>query len=155
MFQDSPSGDVETLFSELEDNPEDGGILAGVKARDAGLLAQLIQERIIHNPDRTGQEIEQELRNLCPPREVRSFRVIAVKDACTQRRPAHRTAQLTVWDVLNLRTTEEGGAGDFQVGQRFRVTNLIPTQQNAWMGREPGSEVYLCTRRDSRWTRVE
>jgi hypothetical protein len=60
-FQDALSNDVEAIFNELEDNPEDSGPLAGVKAHDAALLARLIQERIIYNPDRTGQEMEQEL----------------------------------------------------------------------------------------------
>ncbi|TFK77416.1 hypothetical protein BDN72DRAFT_852512 [Pluteus cervinus] len=44
---------------------------------------------------------------------------------------------------------------ELKVGQRYIVTNLTPTQQKAWMGNVPGSEVYLATRRDSKWIRLK
>lgn len=118
-------------------------------------------------------------QSICPPREVRNFRVLVVQDTCTRRRPANRMAQLTVWDVLSLSLSEGSAAGSFEAGHRFlvsidqfqesntyvletlngpnylQVTNLIPTQQTAWMDCEVGSEVYLSTRRDSRWTRMK
>src|SRR5262245_49031531 len=93
-------------------------------------------------------------QSICPPREVRNFRVLVVKDACTVRRPSYRRAQITVWDVLGLLLSEGSDGGNFQEDQRFKVTNLMPTQQRAWMNRDRGSEVYLCTRRDSRWTKI-
>jgi breast cancer 2 susceptibility protein len=93
-------------------------------------------------------------QDICPPREVRNFRVLIVKDARTQRRPSHRRAQITVWDVLSLLLSEGCEGGNFHEGQRFKVTNLMPTQQGAWMDRDKGSEVYLCTRRDSRWIKI-
>ena len=58
---------------------------------------------------------------LCPPREVRSFRILVVQDARTIRRPANRTALLTVWNVLQLTLTEGSLAGSFECGQRFLV----------------------------------
>jgi hypothetical protein len=61
FLPDSTSSTVEAIFSDLEENPEDSGILASVKPCEAALLARLIQERIVQNPDRSGQEIEQEL----------------------------------------------------------------------------------------------
>lgn len=36
----------------------------------------------------------------------------------------------------------------------LQAMNLMPQQHSAWMDCEPGSEVYLCTRRDTRWTRI-
>jgi breast cancer 2 susceptibility protein len=155
---------------------------------ECGWLARFVRDKIQKDRERAGEEIEQELtvilsvvmvlprrltsglQNICPEREVRNFRILIVKDVRTHRRPAHRKAQMTVWDVLGL-SLGEGDTENFQAGQRFRVsmkakyvncsgmnlfqvTNLIPTQQNAWMNRDEGSEVYLATRRDSRWTRI-
>jgi breast cancer 2 susceptibility protein len=114
------------------------------------------------------------LQKICPLREVRNFRVLVVRDAYSNKRPSHRQAQLTVWDALSLSHSEGSKAGSFEAGQRFmvsfccldtckrhilndlQVTNLIPTQPNAWMSRhEIESEVYLSSRRDSRWTRLK
>lgn len=65
------------------------------------------------------------LQGLCPPREVRNFRVLVVQDACTRRRPANRTAQVTVWDVLSLSLSEGAAAGSFEVGQRYLVSPIL------------------------------
>ena len=64
----------------------------------------------------------------CPPRDVRSFRILIVKDARTDRRPANRTAQLTVWDVLNLSLSEGSAAGTFELGKRYLVSPVIHTR---------------------------
>lgn len=64
------------------------------------------------------------MQSLCPPRDVRNFRMLTVRDACTRRRPANREAQVTVWDVLNLSLSEGGTAGSFEVGHRFLVSML-------------------------------
>ena len=60
------------------------------------------------------------LQSACPPREVRSFRVLLMRDACATRRPARRVVELTVWDVLTL-SFDEAPAGQFKEGQRFQV----------------------------------
>jgi hypothetical protein len=51
-----------------------------------------------------------------PPREVRSFCVLLMRDAKT----ARRVVELTVWDVLKL-SFDEACAGLFKEGQRFQV----------------------------------
>jgi breast cancer 2 susceptibility protein len=94
-------------------------------------------------------------QTLCPARQVRSFRVLVVRDAQTHKRPAQRTAQVTVWDVLTVYLSEDSKPGSFKEGQRFVVTNLVPTQQSAWMARGEDSVVYLATRRDSQWRKVK
>jgi hypothetical protein len=58
---------------------------------------------------------------------VRSFRVLIIQDSRTLRRPAHRKAQLTVWDVLQLALFEGHTAGKFEMGQRFLVRFLTPS----------------------------
>jgi breast cancer 2 susceptibility protein len=62
----------------------------------------------------------------CPPREVRAFRVLIVQDSRTCRRPANRTAQLTVWNIMSLALDEGSKPGGFAVGQRYLVSLHLP-----------------------------
>jgi hypothetical protein len=62
------------------------------------------------------------VQSICPPREVRDFRVIVARDARTEKKPGNRTAQITVWNVLNLVFDEGGKAGAFAEGQKFLVS---------------------------------
>ena len=48
------------------------------------------------------------------------FCVLLMRDARTTRRPAHRSVELTVWDVLSLSFDEAPGE-QFKEGQRFQV----------------------------------
>lgn len=76
---------------------------------------------------------------------------------------------------MSLTLDEGSKPGDFAVGQRYlvsfaslifgkdsqrylligQVSNVVPTSLSAWMNREPGSEVYLSTRRDTRWIKIK
>ncbi|KAF8910112.1 hypothetical protein CPB84DRAFT_1723940 [Gymnopilus junonius] len=154
--EDSPPDDIDTLYDEMEYPDSAGRVIARVSSTDAGWLAMHIRKQSEAARERIGEEIEKEMKTICPPRDVRSFRMLIVQDARTLRRPGTRNAQLTVWDVLGLTLEEGSQAGSFEVGQRFLVTNLMPVQASAWMGCcEPNSEVFLSTRRDTRWTRVK
>ncbi|KAJ7293018.1 hypothetical protein C8J57DRAFT_1111207 [Mycena rebaudengoi] len=149
-----PPDEIEDLYDELEDSARATGVISRVGPNTAGWLARFIKEQTEKERERAGEDIEQELKTLCPPREVRNFRVLVVQDACTRRRGANRSAQLTVWDVLSLAGSEEKAREGFQLGQRYVVTNLMPTQQSAWMDFGEGSEIYISTRRDSKWRRM-
>ncbi|KDQ63249.1 hypothetical protein JAAARDRAFT_75716 [Jaapia argillacea MUCL 33604] len=151
---DIPPDSIEDLYDELEDSTESAAIIGRVSPNEAGWLARFIRQKCGQRREKAADEFEQELKDLCPLREVRNFRVIVVQDAQTCRKPALRKAQLTVWDVLSLRFSEGGKPGSFEEGQRFMVTNVIPSQQGAWMANEADSEVYLSTRRDSKWTKL-
>ncbi|KAJ7654824.1 hypothetical protein B0H17DRAFT_1099452 [Mycena rosella] len=142
---DEAPDEIEELYDELEDPAGAAAVLSRVSATTAGWLARFITDRVEKERERTGDEMEQELKRVCPPREVRNFRVLVVQDACTRRRGANRSAQVTVWDAL--------GVG-FEVGQRYGMSNVVPTSQSAWMDCEAGSEIYLSTRRDSKWRRL-
>ncbi|KAJ6502679.1 hypothetical protein DFH09DRAFT_1202410 [Mycena vulgaris] len=142
---DEPGDGIEELYDELEDPAGAATVLSRVSGNTAGWLARFILDRIEKERERAGEEMEQELKTVCPPREVRNFRVLIVQDACTRRRGANRSAQLTVWDALGLR---------FEVSQRYAVSNLVPTAQSAWMDCGAGSEIYVSTRRDSKWNRL-
>lgn len=56
-----------------------------------------------------------------PPRSVRGFRVLRVRDVQNQdrRKESHRTAQLTVWDANSL------GSNFFIEGQRYLVRSIF------------------------------
>ncbi|KAK2461438.1 hypothetical protein APHAL10511_005901 [Amanita phalloides] len=151
---ESPPDDIDELYESLEDPSEANATIARLRPAEAGWLVRHVRIALEKEKEAIGGQIERELQNSCPPRDVRSFRVVVAQDARTRRRPANRMAQITVWDVLGISFEEGGARGAFSVGQRYLVTNLIPTQQSAWMNCEPGSEIYLSTKRDSRWTRL-
>lgn len=47
---------------------------------------------------------------------------MVARDARTERKPANRTAQITVWNVMGLVHEEGGENGAFKVGQTFLVS---------------------------------
>ncbi|KAG2756480.1 hypothetical protein P692DRAFT_20765976 [Suillus brevipes Sb2] len=149
---------LDDLYESLEesDQHQAQAILSRLSRLEAGSLAAHIREKLLRDREAVAGDIERELQDKCPAREVRSFRVIVVKDAYTPTRggDSGRKAQLTVWDVLNLSIAEGSQAGEFKLGQKFLVTNLMPKQASAWMDRGPGSEVYLATTKNSRWRRL-
>ncbi|KAG2076942.1 hypothetical protein BDR04DRAFT_1067282 [Suillus decipiens] len=149
---------LDDLYESLEESDRHQAqvILSRLSHLEAGSLALHIRKKLLRDREAVAGDMERELQDKCPPREVRNFRVIVVKDAYTTTRGDNggRKAQLTVWDVLNLSIAEGSQAGEFKLGQKFLVTNLIPKQVSAWMDRGPGSEVYLATTKNSRWRRL-
>ncbi|CAL1694441.1 unnamed protein product [Somion occarium] len=154
-LEESPPDHIEDLIVELEDAPNANEIFKSLNPIEAGWLAQALQQKVDKDRERFFESIDQELNAVCPPRQVRNFRVIQVHDAQSFRRPAVRTAQITVWNVLELHVSEGAAAGSFSPGQRFMITNVIPSQKGAW-GKDPdeASMIYLVTRKDSRFTRI-
>jgi hypothetical protein len=55
---------------------------------------------------------------------VKDFRVVVARDAGTERKPANRIAQITVWNVMGLVHEEGGENGAFKVGQTFLVRRI-------------------------------
>jgi breast cancer 2 susceptibility protein len=130
------------MYDQLEDasDAEVARTFTRLGATDAGWLARYIRDAIIKEREHAGYEIERELmvrtsqrhaacvvlthdtKHACPPREVRDFRILLVRDADAHRRPAHRKAQITVWGALGLAESAEGQGGGFREDQRFRVS---------------------------------
>ncbi|ESK92722.1 rad51-associated protein brh2 [Moniliophthora roreri MCA 2997] len=150
-----PPDSIEDMYDELEEPDDAGPVLARASAHEAGWLAKHIRERVERDQDRARDEIEKELSDICPRRNLRCFRVVFIKDAQSNRRPANRKAQLTIWDVLDIQLSEGKPAGHFETGYRCIITNLMPSSQRAWMGHEPGSEVFLVTTRASRFQKLK
>jgi len=129
-------------------------VLSGVTAKYAGWLYRAIRENIVKEREKANDEIESELNALYPPRDVKDFRVVVARDARTDRKPANRTAQITVWNVMGLVFEEGGDGGDFKAGQVFLVSNLLPNQPGSWMDPPANSDgiVYLATGKRTQWT---
>ncbi|KAF5368607.1 hypothetical protein D9758_002203 [Tetrapyrgos nigripes] len=148
---DEPPDNIDSLYDELEEPDDAGRTIARTNGQEAGWLAKYIRERIEKGDESIRDEIEKELDDVCPPRDIRSFRVIVVQDARTSQHPANRVAQLTVWDVLHVQLSESKPAGHFDIGNRVIVTNLLPSQKAAWQEHGPGDQIFLVSTRNSRW----
>jgi len=142
------------MFDECEYASDPSSVLRRASRTEAGWLARFARGRAEEEREGTEKGFERELQAASPPREVRSFRVLLMRDACATRRPARRMVELTVWDVLEL-GFDGAPVGHFKEGQNFQVTNLLPTQKNAWMDRSvEGGHVYLSTSKTSRWNKL-
>lgn len=155
--------------------------LAAIESSNAASLIdrlhELVASRIEALNSDSRSHLEAEFARRCPPRRVKSFRICRFVDAAStaedgeslMRRSCKRTVQLTVWDLDSLEGRGEGGgifnassAGlnshgldDFLVVQgKYRVTNLIPTQRSSWRGPDVEADVFLSTRRGTRWKRL-
>ncbi|EJC98658.1 uncharacterized protein FOMMEDRAFT_128955 [Fomitiporia mediterranea MF3/22] len=154
---DMPPDHIEDLLDELDalDPAEVGDFVRQLAADECGWLARYLRQRLERDRERALEEIEVEVKHTCPPREVRNFRIVQVRDARTARRPANRIAHLCIWDVLSLCVAEGGKAGAIESGQRFLMTSLVPMQRSCWMGRAKDDMVYLSTTRNTRFYRLK
>ena len=147
MFaSDSPPDHIDDLVVELEDAKdvkEGREIIRHLNSIEAGWLARAAAEKRRRDEELMAEYIERDLnvsfsskidctrpkslsspQHTCPPRNVRSFRIIAGRDARTEKHPAQREVQITVWDVMSIQLEEDGAFGDFRVGQHLRVSAL-------------------------------
>lgn len=120
-FQPGPPDSIDSYFDDLEDHQTALRTISQLRPSEAYWLIKAIQQNLANEGERQHSEVEKELAVVCPPRNVRNFRVLVVRDARTGDKPSSRVAQLTVWDVESLVLSEGGQLGSFQVGQRFMV----------------------------------
>ncbi|KAJ2932806.1 hypothetical protein H1R20_g4284, partial [Candolleomyces eurysporus] len=160
---------IDNFYDDLEEHASALRRLSSIKPSDARWLAQLVKQNLDSEHERIPAEIEKELlvstlnvfegakftrehiQETCPPRNARSHQVLVVKDARTDRRPANRVAHLSVWEVDKIDLSEGSRSASFTVGQRFLVSNLSPNNPSAWMKNEPGAQIFVSTRKDTRW----
>ncbi|RDX51158.1 hypothetical protein OH76DRAFT_1555272 [Lentinus brumalis] len=156
---DDPIPDhIENLYSELveqEPRPSSSQLLYHLNYMDAGYLYLYTEDQIRLARERMGDDIERELQFACPPRSVRDFRVVVVKDARWARKEPMRTAQITLWDPMRMVFSEGGSPGEIREGQRFLVANLEPSQPRAWMAPGPEAVIYLVSKKNARWTSIK
>ncbi|KAI0299813.1 hypothetical protein BC826DRAFT_714100 [Russula brevipes] len=114
---------IESMFDDCEYSSDPSSVLRRASKTEAGWLARFARERAEQEREALEQGLERELQSACPPREVRNFRVLLMRDARTNRRPARRVVELTAWDVLSL-GFDGVGAGHLVEGQRFQVSSL-------------------------------
>ncbi|KAF7796563.1 hypothetical protein EIP86_007744 [Pleurotus ostreatoroseus] len=122
---DSPPDHIDDLVVELEDAKDVKAgreIIRHLNSIEAGWLARAAAEKRRRDEELMAEYIERDLNHTCPPRNVRSFRIIAGRDARTEKHPAQREVQITVWDVMSIQLEEDGAFGDFRVGQHLRVS---------------------------------
>jgi hypothetical protein len=139
---DDMPGHIESMFDDCDSASDASSVLRRASKNEAGWLARFARKRVEQEREAFELGLERDLQvisappsscrlsltqrslqSACPPREVRSFRVLLMRDACATRRPARRVVELTAWDVLTL-SFDEAPAGQFKEGQRFQVRLL-------------------------------
>ncbi|KAJ7597455.1 hypothetical protein C8J56DRAFT_320264 [Mycena floridula] len=152
---DGPPDHIDSFYDELEDPVDANRVLGQITSKDAGWLALHIRKQAELGHDKIREDTERELDTLFPPRLVYSARMMLVEDAYTERFPAHRQAQLTVWDVTKLQLTDGKPPGYFEEGQKFHVTMVHPSHLTSWMGHEKGDQAFICTKSMSVWRKIK
>ncbi|KIY73494.1 hypothetical protein CYLTODRAFT_416868 [Cylindrobasidium torrendii FP15055 ss-10] len=150
-----PPDSIEEFYDQLENASDSTQVLSSVGSSEAGWLALHIRAQIEQRSNSVVEEIEKELNETFPVRNVVSLRVLFVKDAYTERHDANREAAVTVWDALNTCLTEGRKPGTFVVGEKCRFTHLQPTSIKSWMGKEPGSQIFLRTTKATRIVKLK
>ncbi|KAI1793117.1 hypothetical protein LXA43DRAFT_1060141 [Ganoderma leucocontextum] len=146
---------VEDLYAEMaEKSVRPSQMFDHLNYMDAGYLYMHTLDQIALAQERLNEDIERELQHVCPPRNVRDFRVVVAKDARWRTKEPMRSAQVTLWDPMRMVFSEGGSPGDIREGQRFLVTNLEVNQPNAWMEPGPEAMIYLVSKRAARWTNI-
>ncbi|KAL8286420.1 hypothetical protein RQP46_004437 [Phenoliferia psychrophenolica] len=142
---DSTEEEPDEILDRLESAPNKSAIVNKLSAQQVASTLQLAAENSVRDKGQAVSDIELELATSFPPRNVRVFRVLRIRDAQNGEISSDRTALLTVWDA-------DGFAPDFfNEDQRYLVSNVIP--KGNWLRK--ASEILLATRRDSKWERVE
>ncbi|KAL1406291.1 hypothetical protein Q8F55_007987 [Vanrija albida] len=144
---DEPPDSLDDDFDELMEARDVMGRIRKLSGSHIIHLARHAQKRMEHAVMEEQAEIEAKLKEACPPRDIRDFRMVRFSDAREGRKEKARTGMLNVWDARGLELAE---------GKRFLVSNLVPGRSGDWSvpRRDSITEVYLHTRRDTRWKAV-
>lgn len=116
----SPPDSLDDDFDDLleADSKEVNSRLGSYSVSHITHLARLGRQRLQQASEGERAGFESQMKKLCPPREVRDFRMVRLRDAREGRKEATRTAMLNVWDARAL--------GDELVeGKRFLVSLTI------------------------------
>ncbi|GAA5950155.1 hypothetical protein JCM21900_004612 [Sporobolomyces salmonicolor] len=144
-FTSDSAEEPEEILDRLEGSASKASIIRKMSAPQLHACLALAVENARNSRMSGFQELQQELAEKYPPREVRSFRLIRVRDARLGDKSTGREALLTVWDAQAFEPDF------FREGRRYLVTNLVP--KGNWQRRH--KEIALVTRRNSKWSRVQ
>ncbi|TIB11972.1 hypothetical protein E3P89_02451 [Wallemia ichthyophaga] len=81
-------------------------------------------------------------------RKIRNFRIIRVEDHNRGSKKDRISAQLHVWDAITINE-------EFKQGDRFKITNCNPSKVKSWPTKGENREIYISTRRNSRFYSVD
>lgn len=148
------------LFEVLLTSERQSSVLSQELSKDKnGILLGKLLEVLSQRSDRiradARAEVLEELNQLCPPRRVMSFRECRFVDCAAAavlnnlRKPTKRTGQLKIRDI------DHQPEGFIVQGGKYRVMNLVPVRLSSWRGADDEGDVFLTTRKDTKWTRVE
>lgn len=149
-----PPDDLDGHYDELLESPNPSRVLRTLSGAVVVHLAGYAALRYNEAVQEERCVIESTLRERCPPRAVRNFRIIRVEDARPQTRPQRRTCQITIPDAVTCGL-------DLSVGKRYQISNLVPNRRGDWKwpvrtDRADGmAEIALHARRNTRWRLIE
>ncbi|BGP38565.1 hypothetical protein JCM10450v2_002514 [Rhodotorula kratochvilovae] len=140
----TPPEEPDEILDRLEDATNKRALIRKLSPAQVRATLALAVENARESRFRAVDDLQKELAEKYPPREVRGFRVLRVSDAREGTKGAPRTALLTVWDAQGF------AEGFFREGTRYLISNTMP--KGSW--RSQDREVALSTRRDSRWRKM-
>ncbi|GAA5829427.1 hypothetical protein JCM11251_005045 [Rhodosporidiobolus azoricus] len=140
----TPSEEPDEILDRLESASNKAALMRKLSASQIRSCLALAVENAQSSRFRAVEDLQKELAEKYPPRDVRGFRVVRIRDAQTGEKTSGRTALLTVWDAQSF---EEGFVKE---GGRYLISNTLP--KGSW--RRGDLEISLATRRDSRWRKV-
>lgn len=146
-----PPDDLDGHYDELFESANPSALL---RTKSGSLVIHLARYAAVRYNEAVQEErsqLEATLRERCPPRNVRNFRIIRVEDARETRKGKRRTCQISIPDAVTCGI-------DLTLGKRYLVSNLITNPRGDWKwpvapGRE--AEIALHARRNTVWKSVE
>ncbi|GAA5884455.1 hypothetical protein JCM6882_005258 [Rhodosporidiobolus microsporus] len=140
----APSEEPDEILDRLDSASSKAPLIRKLSPQQIRACLALALENAQASRFRVVEDLQKELAEKYPPRDVRGFRVIRIRDAQIGEKTSNRTALLTIWDVQSF---EEGFVKE---GGRYLISNTVP--KGSW--RHGDLEISLATRRDSRWRKV-
>ncbi|GAA5875508.1 hypothetical protein JCM8547_001685 [Rhodosporidiobolus lusitaniae] len=138
------SEEPDEILERLESAPNKQAVLRKLSNSQVRACLSLALDNAQASRFRAVEELQRELTDKYPTRDVRGFRVVRIRDAREGTKPSTRTALVTVWDAQSFED------GFFRQDGRYLISNLMP--KGNW--RADSQEISLTTRRDSRWQRL-
>nr|ODN91852.1 hypothetical protein L203_01105 [Cryptococcus depauperatus CBS 7841] len=123
--------DIESDLDDLLDAKDMIARAKTLQSNKVGYVARCAEFRLKREIEEGRVEIENELQTLCPPRNVRCFRLVRFRDAQQGSRGTFRCGMLNIWEAQKL------GKDLLQQGQRYLVSGYKTTDNIIQHGNIP------------------